>query len=53
MDSQNPLIRLGVYGKIKKIMHKFKYKHLKTTDRRLLMGLYFRELKDFAEDHKA
>jgi len=52
MDSKSPLIRLRVYGKLKRMMHSYIDHKLNTTDRRLLMGLYFSRLKDFAEDDR-
>jgi len=50
MDSKSPLIRLSVFGKLKKIMSSYVGEPLKDTDRRLLRGLYRRKLRDFDED---
>jgi hypothetical protein len=50
MDSKSPLIRLSVFGKLKKIMSSYVNQPLKETDRRLLRGLYRRKLRDFDED---
>ncbi len=50
MDSKSPLIRLSVFGKLKKIMSSYVCEPLKDTDRRLLRGLYRRKLRDFDED---
>ena len=50
MDSNNPLIRLGIYGKIKRMIGTYKNDPLDTTDRRIMRGLYIKRLKDFDED---
>ncbi len=50
MDSNNPFIRLRIFGRIKKIIGSYKKDALDITDRRLLRGLYSRKLRDFDED---
>jgi len=52
MDSRNPLIRLGVFGKLKRMMSSYKDQTLDTTDRRILRGLFQKKLKDFDEDYE-
>jgi hypothetical protein len=48
MDSKNPLIRLSIFGRLKKMIMTYKEaEELGETDRRLLRGLYLKRLKDF------
>lgn len=50
MDSKNPLIRLSIFGRLKKMIMTYKEaEELGETDRRLLRGLYLKRLKDFDE----
>jgi len=50
MDSTNPLVRLSIFGRLKKIINSYKVLgELGDTDRRLLRGLYLKKLKDFDE----
>ena len=50
MESKNPMIRLVIFGKLKKMINSFRKSKLDTIDRRLLRGLFLRQLKDFDED---
>ncbi|CDW82531.1 UNKNOWN [Stylonychia lemnae] len=50
MESQNPLIRLVIYGKLKKMMKAFEGQKLKTVERNLMRGVFQRKLKDFQEE---
>jgi hypothetical protein len=52
MESKNPAIRLSVYGKIKKVMNSYKELELTEIDRRVLRGLFVKNLKEFDEDHR-
>ena len=52
MDNTNPLIRLSVFGRIKRMLNTYKKQKLDITDRRLVRGLYLRNLKDFDEQMK-
>ena len=52
MDHKNPIIRLGVYGKLKRIMQTYMNQNLEPVDRRLFRGLYRRRLRDFDEDNQ-
>ena len=52
MDSKNPLIQLGVYGKLKRIVSTYLDHPLDANDRRILRGLYQKKLKDFDEDQE-
>jgi hypothetical protein len=50
MDSTNPLVRLSIFGRLKKMVSSYKkLGELGDTDRRLLRGLYLKKLKDFDE----
>eukprot|EP00347_Sterkiella_histriomuscorum_P019663 403340763 len=50
MESQNPLIRLVIFGKLKKMMGDYKGKKLKYMERNLMRGVFQRKLKDFQEE---
>lgn len=52
MDNKNPLVRLGVFGRIKKVVSSYKNETLNTTDKRLMKGLFRKKLKDFDEDQE-
>jgi hypothetical protein len=52
MESKNPAIRLPVYRKIKRLMNSYKDLELTEIDRRVLRGLFVRNLKEFDEDHR-
>jgi hypothetical protein len=50
MENSNPLIRLVIYGKLKKMMKAFENKKLKFIERNLMRGVFQRKLKDFQEE---
>ena len=50
MDNKSPLIRLSIFGRLKRMMAQLKGKNLDTTDKRLLKGLYIKNQKDFDEE---
>ena len=52
MESKNPTVRLSVYGKIKKVMSSYKDLELTEIDRRVLRGLFVKNLKEFDEEHR-
>ena len=52
MESKNPTIRLSVFGKIKKVMNSYKDQKLTEIDKRVLRGLFVKNLKEFDEDHR-
>jgi hypothetical protein len=52
MESKNPMVRLTVFGKIKKIVKSYNEISLNETDRRVIRGLFVKNLKDFDEDHR-
>jgi hypothetical protein len=49
MENKNPLVRLVVYGKVKKMMREFKNKKIDNLERNIMRGMFLRRLKDFAE----
>jgi hypothetical protein len=49
MDNNNPLVRLSIFGRVKKMMEYYKGITLDKTDRKLLRGLYLKNLNDFDE----
>ena len=51
MESANPLIRLAVYGRMKRMMQDYRIKKIKEVDKRLLRGIFMRHIKDFDEDY--
>eukprot|EP00347_Sterkiella_histriomuscorum_P013629 403363988 len=52
MESKNPMIRLVIFGKLKKMVTSYKNQKLEEIDRRLLRGLFLRNLRDFDEDQR-
>ena len=52
MESRNPMMRLRVFAKIKKIMNGYVDSNLTEVDRRVLRGLFVKNLKDFDEEHR-
>lgn len=52
MESSNPMIRLVIFGKMKKMIKSYEGTKLKSIDRRIFRGLFIRNLKDFDEDYK-
>jgi hypothetical protein len=52
MDSSNPFIRLATFSKLKKVVTSYKDDELDKTDRRILRGLFRKNLKDFDEKHE-
>ena len=50
IDSPNPLIKLGVISRIKKLLDTYKDDSLEYIDKRLIRGLYLRKLKDYEEE---
>lgn len=50
MDNSNPLIRLSIFGRLKKMVGSYRGEELTVTDRRILRGLYKRNLRDFDDE---
>ena len=51
MESKNPMVRLVVFGRLKRMIQSYKTQKLKAIDKRLLRGLLQNKLRDFDEDH--
>lgn len=47
MENKNPMVRLAIYGKIKRMLNEFQGSTLDDTGRNLVRGLFVRKLKDF------
>ena len=52
MENKNALIRLTMYGKLKKMIRGFTGRDLDPLERNIIRGLFIRKLKDFAEEQK-
>ncbi|CDW76970.1 UNKNOWN [Stylonychia lemnae] len=52
MESQNPLVRLVTFGKLKKMMSSLKNQKLKPIEKNLMRGVFKRKLKDYEEDNR-
>lgn len=52
MESNNPMIRLVIFGKLKRMINSYKGIQLHDTDKKLIRGLFMRNLKDFDENEK-
>ena len=50
MQNSNPLIKLVMYGKIKKMILQFKDQNMTSLERNMMRGLFLRKLKDFQEE---
>jgi hypothetical protein len=51
MENPNPIARLVIFGKIKRMISDYRSTKIKSIDRRLLRGIFVRNLKEFDEDH--
>jgi hypothetical protein len=47
MEDSNPLIKLVMFGKIKKMILQFEGKELAYHEKNMMRGLFIRKLKDF------
>ena len=52
MESNNPMVRLITYGKVKKMVTQFEDNKLDPMEKNMLRGMYQRKLKDFAEEQR-
>ena len=50
LDDPNPFVKLGAISRMKKLLDTYKAESLENTDKRLIRGLYQRNLKDYEED---
>ena len=51
MENKNPMIRLVLFGKMKKMIKSYEGAKFEQIDKRLFRGLFTRNLKDFDEDY--
>ena len=51
MEHKNPIVRLTIFGRIKRMVNTYREHRLRTFDKRLVRGLFLRNLKDFDEDY--
>ena len=52
MENKNALIRLSMYGRLKKMIRGFTGRDLDPLERNMVRGLFIRKLKDFAEEQR-
>ncbi len=52
MEDKNPMMRLVIFGKIKKMMSNYNNKQINEMDRRLLRGLFVKKIRDFDEQQR-
>ena len=47
MESENPLVRLIIFAKIKKMINDFEGVKMKSMERNLIRGIFHKKNKDF------
>ncbi len=52
MQSQNPVVRLMVYGKLKRMINSFLGDKLKEKEKNLIRGIFANKINDFDLDFK-
>lgn len=52
MENKNPMIKLIIYGKVKRMMMSYLKDKVKSVDKNLLRGVFLRKIKDFDEDYR-
>jgi hypothetical protein len=52
MEHKNPIIKLMIYGKLKRMLTSYIGLDLKNEDKNLIRGVFTKKLKDFDEDRK-
>ena len=52
MENPNPMIRMVMYGKLKKMMKGFLGRKIEPLERNMMRGMFIRKIKDFAEEAK-
>lgn len=50
MDNKNPIVRLGVFSRMKKLVDTYKNKDLEEIDQRIIKGIFYRKNRDFDEE---
>jgi len=51
LENENPMIKLIVLGRMKRMMKSYEGGHLQEIDKKLMRGIYLRNIKDFQEDY--
>ena len=52
MESRNPMVRLAVFGRIKRVIMSMRERRITAIDRKVVRGLFIKNLKDFDEDFR-
>ena len=52
MENKNALVRLTMYGKVKKMIRGFTGRDMDPLEQNMIRGLFIRKLKDFAEEQR-
>lgn len=52
MENPNPMIKMVMFGKLKKMMQGFIGRKIEPLERNMMRGLFIRKIKDFAEEAK-
>ena len=50
MENPNPMIKMVMYGKLKKMMQGFRDHKIKPLERNMMRGMFIRKIKDYNED---
>ncbi len=51
LENDNPMIKLIVLGRMKRMINSYSGDKLKDIDKKLVRGVYLRNIKDFQEDY--
>lgn len=50
MENPNPMVKMVMYGKLKKMMRGFLGRKIKPLERNMMRGMFIRRMKDFNEE---
>jgi hypothetical protein len=51
MENKHPIVKLMIYGKLKRMMNSYIGETLKQEDKNLIRGVFTRKLKDFDDNY--
>ena len=51
MESKNPMVRLSIYARMKRMVQDYRRQKVTEIDKRLLRGIFMKNIKDFDEDY--
>lgn len=51
MENKNPMVKLMIYGKLKRMMNSYIGQELKPEDKNLIRGVFAKKIKDFDENY--